>query len=82
MIISSPLFESYLQCPTKCWLRSRAEPSAGNSYAEWVGARKKTYLEDGLKRLLVNFPESDCATTPPIAKNPKDFIEPRRWIEI
>ena len=73
MIISSPLFESYLQCPTKCWLRSRAEPSAGNSYAEWVGARKKTYLQDGLKRLLVNFPERDCATTPPIANDPKDF---------
>ena len=73
MIISSQLFESYLQCPTKCWLRSRAELPAGNSYAEWVGARNKTYLQDGLKRLLINFPESDCAIAPPIAKNPKDF---------
>ena len=73
MIISSQLFERYLQCPTKCWLRSHAEPPAGNSYAEWVGARDRAYLQDGLKRLLMNVPESDCATAPPIAKNPKDF---------
>ena len=73
MITGPQLFENYLQCPTKCWLRSRAEPPTGNSYADWVSARNKTYLQDGLKRLLAKFPESDCATAPPIAKNPKDF---------
>jgi CRISPR/Cas system-associated exonuclease Cas4 (RecB family) len=31
MIISSQVFESYLQCPTKCWLRSRTEQPAGNA---------------------------------------------------
>ena len=36
MIVSSPLFEAYLECDTKCWLRARAEPSAGNTYAEWA----------------------------------------------
>ena len=35
MIVSLPLFEAYLECRTKCWLRSRAEPSTGNLYAEW-----------------------------------------------
>ncbi|MGD0107041.1 MAG: Dna2/Cas4 domain-containing protein, partial [Rhodopila sp.] len=73
MIISSQLFESYLQCPTKCWLRSRAELPAANSYAEWSGSRNKTYLQDGLKRLLSDFPESDCVIAPPVAKNPKAF---------
>jgi predicted RecB family nuclease len=74
MITSPQLFESYLQCPTKCWLRSRSEPHAGNSYADWVSVRNWTYLQDGLKRLLTKFPDSDCATaTPPIAKKPKDF---------
>ena len=74
MITSPQLFESYLECPTKCWLRSRAEPPAGNSsYADWVSVCNKTYLQDGLTRLLAKFPESDCATAPPIAKNPKDF---------
>jgi hypothetical protein len=78
MIISSQLFESYLQCPTKCWLRSRAELPAANSYAEWSGSRNKTYLQDGLKRLLSDFPESDCVIAPPVAKNPKAFGHRRR----
>jgi predicted RecB family nuclease len=73
MITSPQLLESYLQCPTKCWLSSRAEPPAGNSYADWVNVRKKSYLEDGLKRLLTKFPESECATAPAITKNLKDF---------
>ena len=73
MIISSQLFERYLQCPTKCWLRSRAEPPAGNFYADWVKVRNESYLQDGLKRLLTKFPESQCATAPPITKNLKDF---------
>jgi response regulator RpfG family c-di-GMP phosphodiesterase len=30
MIVSSQLFEAYIECATKCWLRSRAEPAAGN----------------------------------------------------
>ena len=72
MIISSQLFEAYLECPTKCWLRSRAEPATGNFYAEWARSQNETYLEYGLKRLLVSFAKSDRATAPPIPKNPKD----------
>jgi predicted RecB family nuclease len=72
MIVSSQLFESYLECHTKCWLRSRAEPAAGNSYAEWVRAKNEAYLQDGLKRLLAPLPEGHCAATPPIPKSPKD----------
>ncbi len=66
MITSPQLFESYLLCPTKCWLRSRGEPPAGNSYSDWVNVRNKIYLQDGLKRLLTKFRESDCVTAPPI----------------
>ena len=72
MIVSSQLFEAYLECPTKCWLRSRAEPATANYYAEWARSQNETYLEYGLKRLLVSFPKSDRATAPPIPKNPKD----------
>ena len=32
MIVNSHLFEAFLECSTKCWLRSRAEPTAGNIY--------------------------------------------------
>jgi predicted RecB family nuclease len=73
MIVSSQLFESYLQCPTKCWLRSHNDPPTGNSYADWAAARNENYFQHGIKRFLVTFPESDCTTSPQIAKNPKDL---------
>jgi predicted RecB family nuclease len=72
MIVSSRLFEAYLECSTKCWLRSRAEPATGNFYAEWAHLQNQTYLEYGLKRSFATVPESDRATAPPIPKNPKD----------
>src|ERR1035437_4857879 len=73
MIVSSHLFEAYLECSTKCWLRSRAEPATGNVYAEWARLQNETYLEDGLNRLFASHPESDRAITPPIPKNSKDI---------
>jgi predicted RecB family nuclease len=72
MIVSSQLFEAYLECSTKCWLRSRAEPATGSLYAEWARPQNETYLEYGLKRSFATVPEGDRATAPPIPKNPKD----------
>ena len=54
MIVSSQLFEAYIECATKCWLRSRAEPAAGNVYAEWARAQNEAYRQDGLKKLLAD----------------------------
>jgi hypothetical protein len=71
-MISSQLFEAYLKCSTKCWLRSRAEPATGNFYADWAHPHDETYLEHGLKRSFATVPESDRATAPPIPKNPRD----------
>ena len=72
MIVSSQLFEAYLECSTKCWLRSRAEPATGNVYAEWARPQNETYFEYGLKSSFATVPESDRATAPPIPKNSKD----------
>jgi len=72
MIVSSQLFEAYIECSTKCWLRSRAEPTAGNIYAEWARTQSEAYYEARLKRLLAVLPESDRAIAPPISKHPRD----------
>ena len=72
MIISSQIFAAYLECSTKCWLRSRAEPITGNAYAEWARALNEAYNEGGLKRLLAILPESERAMGPPISRNSKD----------
>jgi hypothetical protein len=71
-IVSFPIFEAYLECVTKCWLRSRAEPSAGNVYAEWARAQNEAYRQDGLNKLLATFAEGDFAMRPLISKNSKN----------
>jgi predicted RecB family nuclease len=72
MIISCSLFEAFLECPTKCWLRSRGEPSTGNVYAEWARLRNETYFDNGLKELFQTFPESDRAIAPLIFEYAKE----------
>jgi predicted RecB family nuclease len=76
MIVSLPLFEAYLECRTKCWLRSRAEPSTGNLYAEWTSLQKATYCEDQLKHLLPTIHESDRVNEPQISRH---AAENARW---
>ena len=47
-MISSHLFEAYLECPSKCWLRAQNEPATGNLYAEWGRAQNETYRKEWL----------------------------------
>jgi predicted RecB family nuclease len=51
MNITSNLFEAYLKCPTKCFLRSRDEAGAGNEYADWVRVQTEFYRNDRIKGL-------------------------------
>jgi predicted RecB family nuclease len=51
MNITSNLFEAYLKCPTKCFLRSRGEAGAGNEYADWVRVQTELYRNDRIKDL-------------------------------
>ena len=67
MTISSQLFEAYLKCPTKCWLRSRDEGSDGNAYADWVRTQNESYQSEGMKRLLGDVPENERVIAPPTA---------------
>jgi hypothetical protein len=36
MTITNDLVETFLKCPTKCFLRSCGEAGTGNLYAAWV----------------------------------------------
>jgi predicted RecB family nuclease len=72
MMINSLLFEAFLECSTKCWLLSRAEPATGNVYAEWAHAQNEAYYEGALNRLRGKIPESDRVTAPPISGHLKD----------
>jgi predicted RecB family nuclease len=72
MIVSSQLFEAYLECSTKCWLRSRDEPTAGNAYTLWARAQNEAYCDGALKHLLATIPENDHAIAPPISEHLND----------
>jgi predicted RecB family nuclease len=61
---NSQLFEAYLKCPTKCWLRSRGETGEGNAYAEWVRAQNESYRAEGVRRLQDTVPEGERIVAP------------------
>lgn len=64
MRITSYLFEAYLKCQTKCFLRSLNERAAGNRFSNWVQAQQASYLSEGIKRLTQGAAQNECLTTP------------------
>jgi predicted RecB family nuclease len=74
MKITPDVFEAYLKCPTKCWLRSTRETSAGNTYSEWVKTQKDSYRTTGTERLLAGFPKDEVVLSPDI-----ENVKGGRW---
>jgi predicted RecB family nuclease len=74
MKITPDLFEAFLKCPTKCWLRSAGEPASGNAYAEWVKSQNESYRATASERLLSKTPKDESALSPP-AEN----LKAARW---
>jgi predicted RecB family nuclease len=66
MKVTPDVFEAYLKCPTKCWLRSTGETSAGNTYSEWVKTQNDSYRTIGTERLLAEFPKDEVVLSPDI----------------
>jgi predicted RecB family nuclease len=64
MKLTSTLFEAFLKCPTKCYLRSTGQTGAGNAYAEWVREQNDAYRKEGVQRLVAAAGDGVAATTP------------------
>jgi predicted RecB family nuclease len=60
--ITSDLVEAFLKCPTKCFLRARAEVETGNAYAAWARTASDVFRGEGIKRLTAGVPLDKCAT--------------------
>jgi predicted RecB family nuclease len=56
-LVTSQLFEAYLACPTKCFLRSVGEPTAENAFIVWKNAKKESYCREGAQKLLADIPQ-------------------------
>src|ERR1039458_3864714 len=64
MKITPDLFEAFLKCPTKCWLRSNGEPASGNEYAEWVKAQNESYRKTATERLMAKTSKQHVSISP------------------
>jgi predicted RecB family nuclease len=64
MTITPLIFEAYLKCPMKCWLRVAGEHTSRNTYAEWVQTQTESYRVAAAKRLLTQTPSSEHAISP------------------
>jgi hypothetical protein len=74
MKITPDVFEAYLKCPTKCWLRAIGKTSAGNTYSEWVKAQNGSYRMNETRRLVAQSPNDEVALSPDM----KNF-EAAKW---
>jgi predicted RecB family nuclease len=71
MNVTSTLFEAFLKCPTKCYLRSTGQAGAGNAYAEWVRAQNDAYQNKAAKRVIESVADTEGPVTSPAAKDLK-----------
>jgi hypothetical protein len=59
----SVLFDAYLKCPTKCYLRSTGRIGSGNEYAEWARETNEAYQRKAALRLAEALAEHERADT-------------------
>jgi predicted RecB family nuclease len=71
MKITSRIFEAFLKCPTKCYLRLLGETGSGNEYAEWVCAQSEAYEREAARRLQETVPEVERVVASPTAEKLK-----------
>src|SRR5260370_12012149 len=64
MKVSADVFEAFMKCSTKCWLRAVGEPTSGTAYAEWVRSQNESYRADAAKRLIADVPATECDVVP------------------
>jgi predicted RecB family nuclease len=71
MRITSPIFDAFLKCATKCHLRSLGEIGSGNEYAEWVRGQDESYAREAARALQEGVPETERVGAPPATENLK-----------
>jgi hypothetical protein len=58
------LFEAFLKCEAKCWLRANGEPPSGNTYGEWLKTQNESYRVIETQRLIGESPTCETAASP------------------
>jgi hypothetical protein len=76
MIISTPIFEAYLKCPSKCWFLFFGKEGDSNIYPDFVRNQNNAYRAAGIERLMVKIRPSECVITPSVPVN----IKTAKWL--
>src|SRR5262245_6745596 len=71
MNITSHLLESYLKCPTKCFLQSQGEEGTENHYANWVREEANSYRNDRIKGLMAKITDDQQTINAPLEEHLK-----------
>lgn len=72
IIINAALFEDYINCPTKCFLRFSDVKGSDDSYAIWLKKQNISYINDEKSRLASKFDPKDIVINPPISRKVKN----------
>lgn len=76
MIISTPIFEAYLKCPSKCWFLFIGKEGDANLYSNFVKTQSTAYRTAGIERLMVKIHPSECVVRPSVPLN----IKKAKWL--
>lgn len=71
MIISAPIFEAYLKCPSKCWFLFFDKEGDANIYSDFIRNQNNAYRAAGIERLIVKIQPSECVIKPSVPLNIK-----------
>src|SRR5262249_25554405 len=71
MTITADIFEAFLKCPTKCYLRSLGELGTGNAYADWLSFQNESCRREGVKCLTAGTAPSEHVGGPSATTNLK-----------
>src|ERR1035441_5821747 len=64
MIVTANLFDAYLRCATKCFMRASGGTGTGNPYAGWTHARALAYHREGVARIQEGIAHNECINGP------------------
>jgi CRISPR/Cas system-associated exonuclease Cas4 (RecB family) len=71
MIISTPIFEAYLKCPSQCWFLFFDKEGDANIYSDFIRNQNNAYRAAGIERLMVKIQPNECVVKPSVPFNIK-----------
>lgn len=84
MTITPHLFEAYLKCPMKCWLRAAGEHPTDNTYAVWVHTQTESYRVAEAQKLHTQTPSEEFVLSPRSSRggelhSSKEYLKAAKW---